>query len=48
MMFCHILYTQYRTILIIKSKAHQLLTVGNKIVTKKRRKSLSGGLRVQR
>ena len=48
MMFCHILYIQYYINLIIKNKAHILLTVGNKIVTKKRRKSLSGGLRVQR
>ena len=35
MMFCHILYIQYYINLIIKKKAHLLLTVGNKIVTKK-------------
>ena len=37
-MFCYILYIQYYINLIIKKKAHLLLTVGNKIVTKKTKK----------
>ena len=36
--FCHILYIQYYINLIIKKKAHILLTVGNKTVTKKTKK----------
>ena len=35
--FCHILYIQHNIMLIIRVKAHLLLIVGNKIVTKKRR-----------
>ena len=35
---CHILYISKHTNLIIKEKAHLLLTVGNKIVTKKTKK----------
>ena len=46
--FCHILYIQHNIALIIKAKAHLLLIVGNKIVTKKTKKSLCGGLHVQR
>lgn len=46
--FCHTLYIQHNIALIIKVKAHLLLIVGNKIVTKKTRKSLCGGLHVQR
>lgn len=46
--FCLILYISNHINLIIKEKAHQLLTVGNKIVTKKRRNSLSSGLHIQR
>ena len=38
MMFCHILYISNYINLIIKEKAHKLLTVGNKIVTKKTKK----------
>ena len=34
MMFCHTLYIQHNIALIIKVKAHLLLIVGNKIVTK--------------
>ena len=48
MMFCHTLYIQHNIALIIKVKAHLLLIVGNKIVTKKTKKSLCGGLHVQR
>lgn len=33
--FCHILYIQHNIMLIIRIKAHLLLIVGNKIVTKK-------------
>ena len=46
--FCHILYTEQYKRLIFKRKAHQLLIAGNKIVTKKRRKSLCGRLYAQR
>lgn len=46
--FCHILYIQHNIMLIIRVKAHLLLIVGNKIVTKKTKKSLCGGLHVQR
>lgn len=46
--FCHILYISNHINLIIKEEAHLLLTVGNKIVTKKQRNSLSGGLLMQR
>ena len=45
--FCHTLYIQHNIALIIKVKAHLLLIVGNKIVTKKTKKSLCGGLHVQ-
>jgi len=45
---CHTLYIQHNIALIIKVKAHLLLIVGNKIVTKKTKKSLCGGLHVQR
>lgn len=38
MMFCHTLYIQHNIALIIKVKAHLLLIVGNKIVTKKTKK----------
>ena len=48
MMFCHKLYIIECINLIINKEANLLLTVGNKIVTKKRRKSLSGGLTLQR
>ena len=48
MMFCHKLYIIECINLIINKEAHLLLTVGNKIVTKKRRNSLSGGLTLQR
>ena len=37
MMFCHKLYIIECINLIINKEAHLLLTVGNKIVTKKRR-----------
>ena len=37
-MFCHILYIGEYINLIIKEEAHLLLTVGNKIVTKKTKK----------
>ena len=43
MMFCHILYIQHNITLIIKAKAHLLLIVGNKIVTKKRRNRFAVG-----
>lgn len=46
--FCHVLYTKQYKRLIFKRKAHQLLIAGNKIVTKKRRKSLCGRLHAQR
>lgn len=46
--FCHLLYIQHNIMLIIRVKAHLLLIVGNKIVTKKTKKSLCGGLHVQR
>lgn len=46
--FCHVLYIQHHINLIIKIKAHLLLIAGNKIVTKKTKKSLCGGLHVQR
>ena len=43
----HIIYTTaYKP--DYQKKSHLLLTVGNKIVTKKRRNSLSGGLLMQR
>ena len=48
MMFCHKLYIIECINLIINKEAHLLLTVGNKIVKKKRRNSLSGGLTLQR
>ena len=41
--FCHILYIQHNITLIIKAKAHLLLIVGNKIVTKKRRNRFAVG-----
>ena len=47
-MCCSILYTKQYKRLIFKRKAHQLLIAGNKIVTKKRRKSLCGRLHAQR
>ena len=47
-LFCQTLYIQHNIALIIKVKAHLLLIVGNKIVTKKTKKSLCGGLHVQR
>lgn len=40
---CHILYIQHNITLIIKAKAHLLLIVGNKIVTKKRRNRFAVG-----
>lgn len=46
--YCHKLYIIECINLIINKEAHLLLTVGNKIVTKKRRNSLSGGLTLQR
>ena len=41
--YCHILYIQHNITLIIKAKAHLLLIVGNKIVTKKRRNRFAVG-----
>lgn len=38
MMFCHILYISKHINVIIKEEAHLLLTLGNKIVTKKTKK----------
>ena len=46
--FCHILYISKHINLIIREEARLLLTAGNKIVTKKTKKSLCGGLHVQR
>ena len=43
MMFCHKLYIIECINLIINKEAHLLLTVGNKIVTKKRRNRFAVG-----
>ena len=42
-LLCPILYIQHNITLIIKAKAHLLLIVGNKIVTKKRRNRFAVG-----